>query len=524
MKIKAYKSNTPTGNSKFGRPKRTTEGFLFRPDRAEWPDGTDKTKVKLGKDANSFSDYFYPLDGNESPELFLLWLQDFRTRVATNSRVAHTDKLDVLQRLLKGEAKATVKRSLERTEGSIDKITLTKDLPPPPPTNPSPPNTTGTTGTTNAPTGAAADTTNTGEDTNTNAARSLLIGEPPTEQDNSTDSRLVPTTLTFTKSWSHSNFLFDKHPIKQRLAKLTTLDQWEEYYKSEQHFKDRLNEAIHHLKFLVFGTDISGRKSYMRLRRQMHNYPVSLQHGIKKWAARMDDFQSYLPDMLWEAGEKRGDKMDAFPELKMREVLDYNLNRLQQSKLTQLDWDLSEETYRASISKLESVEAEINKEKANEDRLARLEGKPPKSSASASSPRKRKRESNYNNSPSSNTGSQISKCKICGKFHRGECRYKNSNKHSYTKKNFKKEILNVLQEAGFHTKKQKSQYDNSDSSSSDHSEEWDNGLTNNEKLFVLASAQADADDSDVSIDSATKSKYLKRYRKRSRKRLQGRNK
>ena len=70
--------------------------YLFKATRATWPETAGKTKIKLGTDGTSFSDYFNTLEGTEQPELFLLWLQEFQTKVEHNSRVAQEDKLDVL--------------------------------------------------------------------------------------------------------------------------------------------------------------------------------------------------------------------------------------------------------------------------------------------------------------------------------------------------------------------------------------------------------------------------------------------
>ena len=63
--------------------------------------------------------------------------------------------------------------------------------------------------------------------------------------------------------------------------------------------------------------------------------------------------------MLWEAGAKKGDQPVKFGERDLREILKACLNRYYLSKLTHLDWYLSEQPYRASISKLESVEQDI---------------------------------------------------------------------------------------------------------------------------------------------------------------------
>ena len=150
----------------------------------------------------------------------------------------------------------------------------------------------------------------------------------------------------------------------------------------------------------------------------------------------MDDFQSYLPEMLWEAGEQQGKTMEKFNEHEMRELLDGCLHKLHQSKLTQLDWDISAQTYRESISKLESVEQDIIQARDQEDRLSKLEN--------GRSPNKRK---HSNDDPARANKKQKRKCDICGKFHAGECQFKNKEgKKPFVKKQrfdnkFKKQLL-----------------------------------------------------------------------------------
>ena len=76
--------------------------YLFKAFRASWPETEEKIKVKLGRDNTSFSEYFHAIDGTETPELFMLWLQEFQSKGDVNPRVAAEYKLDVLIRLVKG--------------------------------------------------------------------------------------------------------------------------------------------------------------------------------------------------------------------------------------------------------------------------------------------------------------------------------------------------------------------------------------------------------------------------------------
>ena len=97
-----------------------------------------------------------------------------------------------------------------------------------------------------------------------------------------------------------------------------------------------INKCLYALKLEVFGNDIIGRKSYTRLKRHMRAFKVDVNHGIRKWATRMDDLQSYLPHLLWEAGESCGKELAPFGEHKMREILDGAIHKQQQAKLIRL--------------------------------------------------------------------------------------------------------------------------------------------------------------------------------------------
>ena len=109
-------------------PKRSSN-YLLPPKRLEWPDSYTPVKVKLGVDSG-ISDLFYTIDGTEEAELFLLWLQDFRSKAIKKKRASHTDTLDVLVRILRGEAKAVVERTIAVTKGNVNKEKIT--LPPKP--------------------------------------------------------------------------------------------------------------------------------------------------------------------------------------------------------------------------------------------------------------------------------------------------------------------------------------------------------------------------------------------------------
>ena len=82
-------------------PKQSSN-YLLLPKRLEWPDSYTPVKVKLGVDSG-ISDHFYTIDGTEEAELFLLWLQDFRSKAINNKRASHSDTLEVFVRILRGK-------------------------------------------------------------------------------------------------------------------------------------------------------------------------------------------------------------------------------------------------------------------------------------------------------------------------------------------------------------------------------------------------------------------------------------
>ena len=106
----------------------------------------------------------------------------------------------------------------------------------------------------------------------------------------------------------------------------------------------------------------------------MLGFKVDLNYGIQIWASRMDDFWLYLPHMLWDAGESCGEKRISFSEHEMQENLDGSIHKQQQSKLSNIDWDILENPcHEESAAKLESVEDSILQEHQTLQRLYELE-------------------------------------------------------------------------------------------------------------------------------------------------------
>ena len=80
------------------------KSFPFK--KKEWPDDENKLKMKIKAPGGgvAYSEQMRVLSGKEHPELFLLWLQDYRTKIWTNSNVNWATKLDILLHLISDDA------------------------------------------------------------------------------------------------------------------------------------------------------------------------------------------------------------------------------------------------------------------------------------------------------------------------------------------------------------------------------------------------------------------------------------
>ena len=119
------------------------------------------------------------------------------------------------------------------------------------------------------------------------------------------------------------------------------------------------------------------------------------------------------------------------------------------------------------------------------------------------------------NSSKGKDGKQSYKaCKHCGKMHPGE--YWNKvgkpdGKTSNSKRKWaNKELVAMV--------KALQQSSDSDTDESSEEESWKKGKSKAEVTYVMGAAQADQDSDDISVDSSTAKKYLKRYKKNRKRR------
>jgi hypothetical protein len=111
MKVE-FKSNFTASPGKL-RP------FPFK--RKEWPNDNNKQKMKIENPNGgvNFSETLRVIEGGEHPELFLQWLQDFRSRIWENTNLTAPMKKDILLQLVDGEAATLINRTIQQCEKGI---------------------------------------------------------------------------------------------------------------------------------------------------------------------------------------------------------------------------------------------------------------------------------------------------------------------------------------------------------------------------------------------------------------------
>ena len=94
--------------------------FSFK--KKEWPDEDNFQKMKI-EDSNGGAEYserLRILSGREHPELFLFWLEAYRSKALKNKGIDYKTKMSILLTLCKDDAQTTIRRSIARTSGRLN--------------------------------------------------------------------------------------------------------------------------------------------------------------------------------------------------------------------------------------------------------------------------------------------------------------------------------------------------------------------------------------------------------------------
>ena len=282
------------------------------------------------------------------------------------------------------------------------------------------------------------------------------------------------------------------------------------YWNDEDSKEDIIHECMHHLKLKIFGSDYLGQSAYIQLRRIIRTFRVRLDPGIRAYDTRITALNSYLLECPWQAGARRKQVPKSFDDFEKREILETAITKAQAVKLNDIDWDIQENTYDETISKLESLEAGLKREVEMQRQVDII------SKANGGTPSRANRSSS---SPS--TMKKFPVCETCGKTHKGECWKKNgggpksynSNGYNSNKKaRFDNDPRNYIKQMVENTVKNGSGAASDDDNTT---ASWKKGLNQTEQMYVLCQAGFEAGDSDIDIDPEELKDYKKAAKKAS---------
>ena len=82
--------------------------------KEKWPEDAATTEVKLGNSGKvQYYIPFFILSGTKKPELFLIWILDYRSKIAQNKALSWEERFNLILTMVKGDAKEKVQEVFE---------------------------------------------------------------------------------------------------------------------------------------------------------------------------------------------------------------------------------------------------------------------------------------------------------------------------------------------------------------------------------------------------------------------------
>ena len=93
---------------------RNSSGYQpFTYTMEQWDDKAQRTVVKLDSNKIKFDDKMIVLQGNETPELLLLWKKDYDDKIMSNKDLNWDQRIDVLGRIVAKEAQIAIRVAMD---------------------------------------------------------------------------------------------------------------------------------------------------------------------------------------------------------------------------------------------------------------------------------------------------------------------------------------------------------------------------------------------------------------------------
>ena len=77
--------------------------------KEDWPEDAATTEIKLGNTGKvQYYVKFYILNGTEKPEMFIIWLLDYRSKIAQSKALSWDERFNCMLTMVSGDAKEKV--------------------------------------------------------------------------------------------------------------------------------------------------------------------------------------------------------------------------------------------------------------------------------------------------------------------------------------------------------------------------------------------------------------------------------
>ena len=107
---------------------RQTKQTLFTSRKETWDaDEADEIVIKLDPAQSGsgttvkIEEKFFVLTGTETVEQFLIWWKDYVDKIMKKDGLSHANKLDILKRIVRDEARNTFDLTMDQTGSDVDR-------------------------------------------------------------------------------------------------------------------------------------------------------------------------------------------------------------------------------------------------------------------------------------------------------------------------------------------------------------------------------------------------------------------
>ena len=277
-----------------------------------------------------FEDKFFVLTGTETTELFIIWWKDYIDKIRDKKGLTHENKMEILKRIVTDSAKTTLDEAIEQSGRDISRHEWRWKIA-------------------------------------KNKMKELMEEGLTDEQiHNGKGAYRLKNFCHGKKCELRSNPTGTQPLFTQATDDNDTMKEYQELVFGEIHYR---------FAEMICGADRYGRQSFVQAKRQMRDMKVLLETGVKKYSNRKKDFNSYLPYLLWDAGNDEGNRPRQFNDKELVKIMEGNLSEAYQTALDDQSHSVWKHTFQETIDLLVTSEDRIKREAEQARNVKLLMGK-----------------------------------------------------------------------------------------------------------------------------------------------------